>query len=118
MNKDRMLRFKDLEQLQVILKAWLEHNFPGATSDQQFKGIVEEVGELARADLKHKQGIRGFTPEKALFMKKDAIGDIVVFLINYCNTENINFQECLTIAIEEVFKRDWIKYPETGVKID
>jgi len=111
-----MLKFKDLDELQSKLREWLLYNFKDTTTECQFMGVVEEIGELAHAELKHKQGIRGWEDiEKTTSAIKDAVGDITIFLINYCNTKNINFSECLCTAIEEISKRDWVKNPETGV---
>lgn len=99
---------------QQILNKWLQHNFPEADARDQFIGIVEEVGELARAELKSKQKIRGYNANKASEKIKDAVGDIFIYLANYCNVKGISLQECIDIAWEEVSKRDWIKNPKTG----
>jgi len=105
-------------ELQNRLQIWLNHNFPNTTSDQQFKGVVEELGELSHADLKGEQGIRGYDKTKTEEEIKDAVGDLVIYLCNYCTTKNINFKECVDIAFSEVIGRDWIKYPKNGVKED
>lgn len=102
----------NLEILQEDVKKWLAHNFPEATADEQFKGVVEELGELARADLKTEQGIRGFTPEIGKLKSMDAIGDIVIYLINYCNVKGYSFLDCIAMAWSDVSKRDWIAHPE------
>jgi len=108
----------DTATLQSDLKKWLAYNFPNATSDQQLKGVVEELGELCHADLKSEQGIRGYNnKEKTMHKMKDAIGDLVIFLINYCNVKEISFTECLNLAYFEIKKRDWIKNPD-GNKIN
>ena len=46
---------------------------------------------------------------------KDAIGDMIIFTLNYCNKKGFNFEECIRMAWEEASKRDWIKYPKNGV---
>lgn len=92
--------------------AWREHNFPNATPDQQFKGIVEEVGELAHADLKAAQGIRGGEDHEA--KRRDAVVDIFVFLVNYADMHGIDFPEALVEVWTKVRQRDWQKYPQTG----
>lgn len=96
------------------LKKWLTHNFPKATSDQQLKGIMEELGELCCADLKHEQGIRGYDEKRSRNEIKDAVGDIVIYLINYCSIKNIVFQDCIEMAYHEIKGRDWVKNPEKG----
>lgn len=104
----------NLTETQKNLNSWLEHNFPETTSDQQLKGVMEELGELCHADLKTAQGIRGYTQEKAQDEIMDAVGDIVIYLINYCNTRNISFRDSVGMAYSTVMKRDWIKDPTGG----
>lgn len=55
------MTFKDLQDQQV---AWVQHNFPGRTFEEPFKGMVEELGELSHSLLKQKQGIRGTCEEQ------------------------------------------------------
>ncbi len=73
-----------LADLQAEVGEWAERNFAPYPSYYPLLGLVEEVGELAGAHLKELEGIRGdaaFHEAKA----KDAIGDVVIFLANYCN---------------------------------
>lgn len=64
---------------------WAARNFPnshggeGAPGDSII-GVVEELGELAHAHLKLKQGIRG-TPEEHLENARDALGDLMIYLM-------------------------------------
>lgn len=104
----------DLMELQASLGVWLKHNFPTATSDQQLKGVMEELGELCHADLKSEQGIRGYDEIKGIDEIKDAVGDIVIYLINYCDTKGIDFADSLDMAYTTVMKRDWQKNKENG----
>lgn len=76
-------------------------------------GVVEEVGELAHAHLKREQGIRG-TPEEHDAAKVDAIGDILVYLADYCERNGISLGFALIDTWEKVRKRDWSKNKETG----
>ncbi len=63
---------------------WIAKNFPPGPDDipgnNSILGCIEELGELAHAHLKRKQGIRG-TPEEHDAAAKDAIGDITVYLL-------------------------------------
>jgi len=93
---------------------WLNHNFPNTTSDQQLKGVMEELGELCHADLKQEQGIRGYNKEKSEAEIKDAVGDIIIYLTGYCIKKEVLISDCIETALNEVLKRDWIKNPETG----
>ncbi len=78
------------DELQREQKEWLGHNFPKATTQAQFFGIVEEVGELSHAILKREQGIRGDFSEHTQEIC-DAVGDIVIYLAGFCNKEGIDF---------------------------
>jgi NTP pyrophosphatase (non-canonical NTP hydrolase) len=112
---EERLQMKNLNNLQIDLKPWLFHNFPEATSDQQLKGVMEELGELCHADLKCEQKIRDYTSKKTDDAIKDAIGDLVIYLCNYCTTKGIVFNDCIDIAFNEIIKRDWVKYPIDGL---
>lgn len=106
---------RPIPKLQAAMKSWLEYNFPGTTSFEQFSGVVEEVGELAHAMLKMSQGIRG-TKEELEEKERDAIGDVAIYLINYCNTRGYDFEKILHTTWEKVVeKRDWQKNKENGV---
>jgi hypothetical protein len=63
---------------------WVARNFPPGPDDipgnDSILGVVEELGELAHAHLKAKQGIRGTQAEHDA-AAKDAIGDITVYLL-------------------------------------
>lgn len=108
-----------LDRIQSETQRWEEHNFPDATSGDTFVGIVEEVGELAHAHLKGEQRIRegAIIPNDGgtiMDMKIDAIGDLIIYLIHYCNLEGINFASAIIDTWDTVKKRDWIKYPIDG----
>lgn len=98
--------------LQTRLHLWRQKNFPDADADQQLLGIVEEVGELAHAVLKHKQGIRRNEHLEAKMV--DAVGDIQVFLAGYCSYMGFNMQAIFERVAAQVMERDWITYPDTG----
>lgn len=95
-----------LDDLQRKYGRWLDHNFPNATPDQQMKGMVEELGELACASLKREQGIRGTTAEHDA-AELDALGDLLIFTFGYCNTRGIRLSEALAVATNVISKRDW-----------
>lgn len=99
--------------LQSRLHLWRQRNFPNSDADQQLLGVVEEIGELAHAVLKRKQGIRG-TPEEHRAAILDAVGDIQIFLAGFCSYEGINMEYQYTYTAREVMERDWIKYPLSG----
>jgi len=99
----------------VCHKPWLEHNFPQQQPHDALLGLVEEVGELAHAHLKMEQGIRGMDDEIRFRTDAyDAIGDILIYLASYCNTNGFEMDTALYRAWEEVRKRDWQERPTTG----
>lgn len=101
-----------LRQLQTEQRAWAQHNFPGRDPWQPLLGVVEEVGELSHAHLKAEQGIR--TNQDHAAAKIDAIGDIVIYLADYCSANGI----CLHTAVETTWRmvqrRDWQNDPAKG----
>lgn len=82
---------------------WSRRNFPANTPDDPFEGMVEEVGELAHARLKARQGIRG-TPEEHLAKEKDAIGDVAVFLADWAERRGLNLGRGLRDAFYPEFE--------------
>lgn len=105
-----------LTQLQNELTQWQAHNFPTRTFEEPFKGIVEEVGELSHGLLKQKQGIRGTYDEHEAKIK-DSVGDILVYLADFCNARGYNLQDIIDITWEQVRARDWRKNPKDAAKI-
>lgn len=98
--------------LQTKLHEWRQRNFPNANADEQFEGMIEEIGELAKVRLKKKQGIRSnLTSELA---EKDAIADLIIFTMGYCSYRGWDIHEVVNTVAEQVMERDWIKYPDTG----
>jgi|LGVF01.2.fsa_nt_gb NTP pyrophosphatase (non-canonical NTP hydrolase) len=105
----------DIDTIQTLHKRWTEKNFPDQVADDCFKGVVEEVGELAHADLKKKQGIRGTSAEFDA-EARDAVGDIMIYLMGYCTQRGWLLSEVLQDTWEKVVsKRDWVKYPGNGI---
>ncbi len=103
----------NLRDIQQDHKMWVKHNFGDRPSTHPLLGVGEEYGELIHAHLKCEQGIRG-TPEEHHAAKIDAVGDIVLFLMDYCTAEDIDMQEAIEQTWAEVQKRDWKSNPSTG----
>jgi len=78
-------------------------------------GACEELGELCHAHLKQEQGVRG-TNEEHVANAKDAVGDIIIYLTDYCYRRGWSLGEIVDTTWESVQKRDWKKNPHTGVK--
>lgn len=99
--------------LQSRLHLWRQRNFPTADADQQLFGVVEEVGELAHANLKRKQGIRG-TLEQHIAAERDAVGDILIYLAGYCSYKGWDMLAIYQDTADHVTERDWIADPKSG----
>lgn len=95
-----------LRQMQAEQRAWVAHNFPDSVPHQPLLGAMEELGELAHAHLKAEQGIRGDAAEHHL-NKVDAIGDIVIYLADYCTKAGIDLEAAIEVTWAKVRKRDW-----------
>lgn len=96
----------DLEKLQVDLLRWQIKNFRPCTKDQMLKGIIEEIGELCHFDLKQEQKIR-HTYEECESGIKDSVGDLVIYLMQYCTHRGIVFEEIIRKTAEQVLSRNW-----------
>ena len=96
---------KQLEVLQDEQYEWSRRNFGPQDAVLPLLGVAEEVGELCHAVLKQRQGIR--VNEDHLAMEKDAIGDIVIYLMDYCNRRGYNLLELVNAAWDIVSARDW-----------
>jgi NTP pyrophosphatase (non-canonical NTP hydrolase) len=70
--------------LQVEHRAWAKKNFPDSPSWHPLLGIFEEIGELFSADMRENKE-----------EKIDAVGDIVIFLVHYCNRNGYDFFGCI-----------------------
>lgn len=80
-----------LKQLQEEHRPWALHNFGERPAGDPALGVAEELGELVHAHLKRLQGIRGFDdPAKYLTVATDAVGDVVIYLVDYCSRSGID----------------------------
>ena len=92
-NKEQQMTLNDLEQ-NVIGWAKDRHIIPNATSTAQLLKAVSEIGELADAVNKGQRD-----------EMKDAVGDVIVCLINLCALEGTTLTECLQGAWNEIKDR-------------
>lgn len=102
-----------LGEYQDKMKAWAAHNFPDAEPIDPLLGIGEEYGELLHAYLKRKQGIRG-TPEEHTIAIQDALGDMTIYMLDFCNKHGFSLAACLLAAYTEIAGRDWRRFPKNG----
>lgn len=97
---------KTIRGIQLKQQEWAKRHFGDCPSYLPLLGIVEEVGELSHSHLKQSQGIRGDNA-KHIADAKDAVGDIVIFLMDYCNRRGWDLQEIIEDTWDEVSKRKW-----------
>jgi NTP pyrophosphatase (non-canonical NTP hydrolase) len=85
------------EQLEERILEWADARgiLKNGKSNSQLLKAISEIGELADAHAKNQ-------PEEI----KDAIGDIVVCLINYCALQDIKLLDCLDGAYNVIKDRN------------
>jgi NTP pyrophosphatase (non-canonical NTP hydrolase) len=105
-----------LTDLQDERDQWIKHNFPDDELIDSILGAVEELGELAHAHLKYKQGIRAMgTADEAEAKMADAVADCVIYLAGVCSHLGLDYGVLVRDTWEEVRKRDWQLYPVNGI---
>lgn len=107
----------NLLEIQLKLGHWEQDNFPNDIKNPwvNLLGVSEEVGELCHSYLKLHQKIRG-SEQKHIEEGKDAVGDILIYLFNFCSKMGWNLEDCLKSAMDQVLGRDWISNPEIGIR--
>lgn len=96
-----------LARLQAEVATWAERNFGPRPAWQPLVGIMEELGELAHAHLKAAQGIRRDEDHEA--GARDAVGDIIIYVADYCNAAGLDLEEIVGETWAKVKQRDWRK---------
>ena len=106
-----------IRELQRNVWIWANENFKDRKPHQPALGVVEEIGELFVASsrlchghLKGEQNIR-HTQAEIKAQKEDAVGDIIIYLADYCNLNGIDMQVAITKTWDKVKKRNWNKEP-------
>lgn len=84
----------EIVELDIIRWAEARQIIPNAKPYSQVLKAVSEMGELA--DAENKGDMEGI---------KDAVGDVVVCLINYCALRDISLVQCLKGAYNEIKDR-------------
>jgi len=107
---ERAMRLSDL---QAAVKEWSSRNFPTTDPVDPLLGVGEETGELMHHYLKRKQGIRG-TFEEHTAQIEDAVGDITVYLADFCWRNGLDYQQAVETVWSKVSKRDWLKNKQNG----
>lgn len=84
----------NIVELEIIRWAEARGIIPNSTPATQLLKAVSELGELADATIKHD-----------MEDIKDAIGDVMVCLVNYCALQDIRLVECMQIAYDQIKHR-------------
>lgn len=103
-----------LTELRDQVGSWSRHCFgnPAVDGHIALLGVAEEVGELCHYHAKLEKGYR--TEEDHEAEIEDAIGDIVIYLADYCSARNIDFETAVAEAWEKVRSRDWNRFSKDG----
>ena len=103
----------NLSEFSQLHRNWSEYNFPGQSPQESFEGMVEELGELAHARLKNRQGIRKGNIDW-VNKEKDALGDMFIYWLDYCNRSGYDAEQIIKDTWDEIKDRDWREYPKNG----
>lgn len=96
-----MIEITDLDEIEE----WLEDNFPNDDRATVLLGLVEEVGELCRTQVKSEQGIRG-SEEQWYNEAKKELGDVFIKLVHVALVFDVNLQRIVRERFAEVSARD------------
>ena len=88
-------------EMQVIQWAEARRIIPNATPTSQLLKAVSEIGELCDAEGKRDQAAI-----------EDAVGDVLVCLINYCALRDLDVTSCLEGAYEQIKDRKGTLMPD------
>jgi NTP pyrophosphatase (non-canonical NTP hydrolase) len=82
--------------IEMLIIQWAEARkiIPNSTPDVQLLKAISEMGELADATIKN---------DKDAIV--DAVGDVMVCLINYCVLQDINLVNCMEVAYDQIKNR-------------
>ena len=81
-------------ELNIIRCAEARMIIPNSNPESQLLKAVSEMGELADATIKKDR--------EAVI---DAVGDVMVCLINYCALQDINLVDCMEVAYDQIKNR-------------
>lgn len=87
------MSYADVEN-KIIIWAQARRIIPNSTPEVQLLKAVSEMGELADATIKK---------DKEAVV--DAVGDVMVCLINYCALQDINLVDCMEVAYDQIKNR-------------
>ena len=82
--------------IEMKILQWSESRkiIPNSNPESQLLKAVSEMGELADATIKK--------DKEAVI---DAVGDVMVCLINYCALQDIHLVDCMEVAYDQIKNR-------------
>jgi len=87
-------------EMKIIQWAEARKIVPNSTPEVQLLKAMSEMGELADATIKNdRESI------------EDAVGDVMVCLINYCALQDLNLVDCMEVAYDQIKNRRGILLP-------
>jgi len=87
------MSYADVEN-KIIIWAQARRIIPNSTPEVQLLKAMSEMGELADATIKK---------DKEAVV--DAVGDVMVCLINYCALQDVNLVDCMEVAYDQIKNR-------------
>jgi NTP pyrophosphatase (non-canonical NTP hydrolase) len=81
-------------EMRIIQWAEARKIIPNSTPEVQLLKAMSEMGELADATIKK---------DKEAIV--DAVGDVMVCLVNYCALQDINLVNCMEVAYDQIKNR-------------
>ena len=79
---------------QIIIWSQQRKIIPNSNPESQLLKAVSEMGELADATIKKDR--------EAII---DAVGDVMVCLVNYCALQDLNLVDCMEVAYDQIKNR-------------
>ena len=80
--------------IKIIQWAEARKIIPNSTPEVQLLKAMSEMGELADATIKK---------DKEAIV--DAVGDVMVCLVNYCALQDLNLVDCMEVAYDQIKNR-------------
>lgn len=82
--------------VEIKIIQWSEARkiIPNSTPEVQLLKATSEMGELADATIKK---------DKEAIV--DAVGDVMVCLVNYCALQDLNLVDCMEVAYDQIKNR-------------
>jgi len=87
------MSYADVE-MKIIQWSEARRIIPNSTPETQLLKAMSELGELADATIK-----------KDRDEVVDAVGDVMVCLVNYCALQDINLVDCMQVAYDTIKNR-------------